>query len=222
MEGFLECVVRRSMGNPLIQQHNIYDNCPIHYNNSFVFIAAPSSRYNTDYEDPTFDSLTSKMCLPGYEDTRERTGEYLADDNVRDAIHVHKPARERPYIGCQIPMNDFKVSPNINKPNFNMVKNPTKAEWRILLYDGDADINASVQTGMMVADELGHKQLGGYRAWYFTDPSTHSEQVGGFVQEYENVTAAFILEAGHETAMYKPQQAFTLTQIYSPKASVTD
>jgi hypothetical protein len=136
----------------------------------------------------------------------EIASDYLSDSIVTKAIHANLHGK---FIVCNDPLPGYTL-PNFVPSIIDSLQKAHSHGLRIMIYNGDADTTSPFMLYRAIADNLGYKPIGDYRPWYYHHSKTGSQQVGGYVQEYVNLTFAFIKGAGHESAMYKPLEAFTL------------
>ncbi|KAH9289335.1 hypothetical protein KI387_033452 [Taxus chinensis] len=126
--------------------------------------------------------------------------------DVQKALHVIRGSTPRNWSLCNEDiLDDWNDKPPSVLPVYLKL---IEAGVRIWVYSGDTDGRVPVLSTRYNMNALGLPTKGPWRPWY------HRGQVGGWMQEYEGLTFATFLGAGHEVPLFKPREALAVFQSF--------
>nr|XP_016510618.1 PREDICTED: serine carboxypeptidase-like 40 isoform X2 [Nicotiana tabacum] len=132
-------------------------------------------------------------CMPVYIQS------YFSKPEVQKAIHANVTSLPYPWQSCNNTLNlSWKDRPLTVLP---LVRQLMKSGLRIWLYSGDMDVVVPVTDTRYAIKKLKLPIRTAWYPWYF------QEEVGGYVEEYENLTLVTIRGAGHFVPTYQPSRA---------------
>ncbi|XP_016510617.1 putative serine carboxypeptidase-like 23 [Nicotiana tabacum] len=141
------------------------------------------------------NTTTSEVdpCMPVYIQS------YFSKPEVQKAIHANVTSLPYPWQSCNNTLNlSWKDRPLTVLP---LVRQLMKSGLRIWLYSGDMDVVVPVTDTRYAIKKLKLPIRTAWYPWYF------QEEVGGYVEEYENLTLVTIRGAGHFVPTYQPSRA---------------
>ncbi|KAL9258046.1 Serine carboxypeptidase 1-like protein, partial [Drosera capensis] len=121
--------------------------------------------------------------------------DYLNNSKVQAALHA-KPAN---WSSCST--FNWTDSPNSVLP---IVQKLISSTLRVWIYSGGVDGVVPITSTRYSIDSLKLPVKTHWRAWYL------NQEVGSYVEEYENLTFATVKGEGHEVPSYQPQRALAL------------
>ncbi|XP_006354958.1 putative serine carboxypeptidase-like 23 [Solanum tuberosum] len=132
-------------------------------------------------------------CLPNYIQS------YFNIPEVQKAMHANVTNLPYPWESCNNTLNlNWKDRPLSVLPLLHQLM---KSELRIWLYSGDMDVVVPVTDTRYAIKKLNLSVKTSWYPWYLQG------EVGGYVEEYENLTLVTIRGAGHFVPTYQPNRA---------------
>ncbi|CAN4092757.1 unnamed protein product [Withania somnifera] len=139
-------------------------------------------------------------CLPNY------IRSYFNIPEVQMAMHANVTNLPYPWESCNDTLNlNWKDRPLTVLPLLHQLM---KSGLRIWLFSGDMDVVVPVTDTRYAIKKL---KLSVKTAWY---PWYLQGEVGGYVEEYENLTLVTIRGAGHFVSTYQPNRALAFSPIF--------
>jgi serine carboxypeptidase-like clade I len=143
-------------------------------------------------------------------------GEYLATwlrrADVQAAIHA-KLKFGNVWMDCRDPDSDFTYPTPNTTVGMKMQYNAFFAQtnWRIMVVSGTEEVSVNfIQTQQTIAS-FGRPNISNYSPWYYPDPNTGLySQMGGWYVNYDKISWASIIGAGHSAAMTSPAKMYQL------------
>ncbi|XP_009607740.2 putative serine carboxypeptidase-like 23 [Nicotiana tomentosiformis] len=134
-------------------------------------------------------------CMPFYIQS------YFNKPEVQKAIHANVKNLPYPWESCNNTLNlSWKDRPLTVLP---LLRQLMKSDLKIWLYSGDMDVVVPVTDTRYAIKKLKLPIKTAWYPWYF------QEEVGGYVEEYENLTLVTIRGAGHFVPTYQPSRALS-------------
>ncbi|PHT51157.1 Serine carboxypeptidase 24 [Capsicum baccatum] len=132
-------------------------------------------------------------CLPSYIQS------YFNVPEVQKAMHANVTNLPYPWESCNSTLNlSWKDRPLTVLPLLHQLM---KSGLRIWLYSGDMDVVVPVTDTRYAIKKLKLPVKTAWHPWYLQG------EVGGYVEEYENLTLLTIRGAGHFVPTYQPNRA---------------
>ncbi|XP_029468786.1 lysosomal protective protein-like [Rhinatrema bivittatum] len=128
---------------------------------------------------------------------------FLNNPEVRKALHIPAEVPEWELCNDEVFRNYDSLVENVTEQYLKLLS--TK-KYRILLYNGDADMACNFMGVEWFVDSLKQKLQGTRRAWIYKDGN--ETQIGGFVKEFTNIMALTVKGAGHMVPTDNPRLAF--------------
>ncbi|XP_005110584.1 lysosomal protective protein [Aplysia californica] len=152
------------------------------------------------------DITTVDSGIPCENDTALIT--YMNTPDVREALHIPST------------LPDWDVCSNLDyTPLYKTMKTFYKkltvsGEFRVMVYNGDADMMCNYLGDEWFVDSLGLGRVGYRKRWLYT-AADGTQQAGGFRQDYKsNVRYLTVLGAGHMVPTDRPRQALEMFVSY--------
>ncbi|XP_078457861.1 lysosomal protective protein-like [Lampetra planeri] len=129
---------------------------------------------------------------------------YLNSPLVRKALHI--PAVLPPWEDCSDFVNRHFVwqYEDMRKQHLRLLGS---LKYRILFYNGDVDMVCNFLGEEWFVESLQQKVTVERRPWLYKDGG--SNQIGGFIKEFQNLAFLTVRGAGHMSPKDKPLQVFT-------------
>ncbi|XP_035828811.1 lysosomal protective protein-like [Aplysia californica] len=133
---------------------------------------------------------------------------YMNTLDVREALYI--PSTLPDWDVC----SDLKYT-TIYKTMATFYKKLTvSGEFRVMVYNGDADMMCNYLGDEWFVDSLGLGRVGYRKRWLYT-AADGTQQAGGFRQDYKsNVRYLTVLGAGHMVATDRPRKALEMFASY--------
>ena len=137
---------------------------------------------------------------------------YLNREDVQEAIHVNN-ATGRDWTICSDILNYTTIYDDMT-PVYNEIFNLDSNIYAVI-YNGDTDLACNFLGDEWFVDDFtnsfGLKETKGYREWYVNaTESYNSQQVAGWVIDYDRISFVTVRGAGHMVPQYKPSAALKM------------
>ncbi|GAB1599618.1 lysosomal protective protein-like [Argonauta hians] len=183
-------------------EHTVLPETHLHYTHFWKFLLGPTF-YQTPQEVLQMDLSTVRLSPPCINGTASLA--YFNREEVRKALNV--PAKVQQWDLCSAEVGVHYIR------DYTTMKLHYKAligaKKRILLYNGDTDMACNFLGDQWFLNSLQIPVLSDKRPWMYTS-SDGSQQVGGFVKHFENVTFISVRGAGHMVPTDKPIPALKI------------
>jgi carboxypeptidase C (cathepsin A) len=135
---------------------------------------------------------------------------FFKNERVRKAFHI--PPTVKPWEIC----SNIKYTKN-SLGSIQLYPSLIKSGLKIMIVAGDTDILVNPYGVMSWIRELNQKE--GYKVkkpWirWFTTDSTHSQQVAGFIEEFDSLTYVSVLGAGHMVPQWKRAESYRILDYF--------
>nr|GMD89019.1 Serine carboxypeptidase-like 40 [Ipomoea batatas] len=159
--------------------------------------------YSYDIYAPLCGSGTTSYSISGYDPcTADYTYTYLNTLQVQAALHANITATPHPWDKCNLTLHGaWKVPPTV----LPVITELMGTGIRIWLYSGDTDNAVPITDTRYALYKLGVTVKTPWYPWYLP-----GYEVGGYVEEYENITLVTVRGSGHFVPSYQPARALVL------------
>ncbi|KAG8565528.1 hypothetical protein GDO81_012893 [Engystomops pustulosus] len=202
--------------SPMLNMYNLYQPCvggkpgEIRDYGNYVKVYHPGtmsieghSQFITKLRDISRLNMTISMGVPCVDDTDITT--YLNNPKVRSALHIPDELPRWEICNDKV-FRDFEREMENSREEYYQLLNTKK--YRILVYNGDADMACNFLGIEWYVHSLGMKVLKSQHPWMYKDGE--QTQIAGYATQYANLTLLTIKGAGHMVPTDKPLEAFQM------------
>lgn len=132
---------------------------------------------------------------------------YLNQAVVRKALHVPESLPKWEICSGTVGMEYRREYSDMAK-QYHKVLDSKK--YHILVYNGDVDMACNFLGDEWFVDSLQLKSKAKWGPWFYKSTQDQSQQVAGFIKQYENLSFVTIKGAGHMVPTNKPNPAFVM------------
>ncbi|KAJ3704998.1 hypothetical protein LUZ61_008703 [Rhynchospora tenuis] len=187
-------------------------NCEEFYSNENFTIPCLAARMKTFYGEVDNYNIYAPLCLKNKDGSPKKSDEteqgidpciddfverYLNLPEVKKAFHADQNVN---WVTCNHNLT-YTLRDNTTVP---IIKKIVTKGLRVILYSGDTDSVVPITTTKKSVKDM---QLPVKKPWR---PWNCDNQVGGFVEEYENLWLATVRGAGHMVPSNQPLRAYSL------------
>ncbi|OUZ99792.1 Peptidase S10 [Macleaya cordata] len=158
--------------------------------------------YIYDIYAPLCDSSSNSSSIATFDPcSADYINIYLNNQQVQRALHANVTALPYPWESCSTNLSrHWKDIPLSMLP---VIRELMASDISVWLYSGDTDGMVPITSTRYAIYNLGTPVKTRWYPWYAQD------EVGGYAEEYQNLTFVTIREAGHFVPSYQPARALT-------------
>jgi len=212
-------VVTSQLDNTGIDPYNVYAECITTSSRSSYETIIPSHRFlyqNNPYVHARVNKLVESgerlKEVPPCANTHD-LDVYLNTPAVRAALHIPTEVQAWQICSSEVSAGYHRQYTSM-KPQFQKILK--MGRYRTILYSGDVDSVCNFMGTEWFADSLGAQLVYPRKAWTYT-AADGTNQVAGFVKQFQNLVVVTIRGAGHQVPQDKPIVALkTINNILYP------
>lgn len=130
---------------------------------------------------------------------------YLNNPYVKTALHISPKALNWEICSAEVNLNYNRIYMDVKKQYMKLLG---AMKYRILVYNGDVDMACNFLGDEWFVESLQQQTEVKRRPWLYFNGET--QQIGGFVKEFSNLTFLTVKGSGHMVPTDKPIAAFNM------------
>ncbi|XP_058258734.1 lysosomal protective protein isoform X1 [Hemibagrus wyckioides] len=153
---------------------------------------------------------TLKLDPPCVNSTPSAT--YLNNPYVKSALHISPDALDWDICSAEVNLNYNRLYMDVKKQYLKILG---ALKYRVLVYNGDVDMACNFLGDEWFVESLKQEVTVQRRPWLYYNGET--QQIGGFVKEFTNLSFLTVKGSGHMVPSDKPIAAYTMFQRFITK-----
>ncbi|KAM9482205.1 lysosomal protective protein isoform 2-T2 [Clarias gariepinus] len=130
---------------------------------------------------------------------------YLNNPYVKSALHISPNALDWEICSAEVNLNYNRLYMDVKKQYLKILG---AMKYRVLVYNGDTDMACNFLGDEWFVESLQQEVQVQRRAWLYNNGET--QQIGGFVKEFSNLTFLTVKGSGHMVPTDKPIAAYAM------------